>query len=444
MNYIQGNDRKQSFLFTDCLDTIIGPDNEVRFIDLFAESLNLAEFEFSLKSGTAEGRPPYNPKDLLKLYIYGYLNSIRSSRALEKECHRNIELMWLMKQLAPDHNTISNFRRDNEKAIRKVFRYTVKIASHFELIGGVLVAGDSTKLRAQNSKKRNFNEKKINQHLEYIDKKLEEYNEALADADEDNRQIIQQEIDKQKERKCQYNELQQQLESGGESQISTSDPESRLLKIRSNMTEVAYNIQTTVDAKHNIPIDYNVTNKADEGAMGEMLQRAAGILGNSHFTALYDKGYHTGAEIKAAIELGVNIMVAIPGINTHAPDRNYDLTSFIYNKQDDTYSCPQNQILTTKKVKDQEGAKTYRSPACLQCPVKQLCTNSKTGRSVTRNQFADYIEQCHGCEAYLQETAGNRGTSLRDDKTAMGLQLHYDKKDNEQGRFRCGFDVRCL
>ena len=154
MKYIIGHDRTQLVLIPDCLEYQISLDNEVRIIDIFVDSLKLSDYEFVTKNSN-EGRPAYNPKDLLKLYIYGYLNSIRSSRKLEKECHRNIEVMWLMKQLSPDHGTISSFRRDNEKAIRHVFKDTVKLAQHFELIGGALVAGDSTKLRAQNSKKNN-------------------------------------------------------------------------------------------------------------------------------------------------------------------------------------------------------------------------------------------------------------------------------------------------
>ena len=193
MQFIEGKNRAQSILFPQSLDQIIEQNNEVRVIDLFVESINLTDFHFAIKT-SKEGRPAYHPKDLLKLYVYGYLNHIRSSRQLEKECKRNIEVMWLMKELAPDHNTISNFRRDNEKSIRKVFRHTVSIAKHFDLIGGKLVAGDSTKLRAQNSKKNNFNEAKIERHLAYIDAKLEEYNKALAEADDDSKQIIEHEI----------------------------------------------------------------------------------------------------------------------------------------------------------------------------------------------------------------------------------------------------------
>jgi len=279
MKFIQGKNREQSILFPESLDQIIDPDNEVRIIDLFVESINISDFKFVVKT-TIEGRPAYHPKDLLKLFVYGYLNSIRSSRVLEKECKRNIEMMWLMKELAPDHNTISNFRRDNEKAIRKVFRYTVSIAKEFDLIGGKLIAGDSTKLRAQNSKKNNFNERKIERHLAYIDDKLNAYNTALAEADEDNKKIIEKEIKKQNERKDFYNDLTKQLEETGEVQISVSDPDSRQLITRNSITEVAYNVQTVVDAKHNIPIDYKVTNENDSKAMGAMLRRTKTILGS--------------------------------------------------------------------------------------------------------------------------------------------------------------------
>ena len=210
MQFIQGKNRTQSILFTESLDQIISPDNEVRMIDLFVESINLSDFKFIIKT-TKEGRPAYHPKDLLKLFVYGYINHIRSSRQLEKECKRNIELLWLMKELAPDHNTISNFRRDNEKAIRKVFRHTVSIAKHFDLIGGTLVAGDSTKLRAQNSKKNNFNEGKIERHLAYIDTKLDEYNKALAEADGDNKKAIEEGIKKHTDRKNDYENMSRQL-----------------------------------------------------------------------------------------------------------------------------------------------------------------------------------------------------------------------------------------
>jgi len=188
MKYIQGQNRSQTYLFPVTLDDAINEDNEVRLIDVFVNSLALESYGFQIDQGE-NGRPAYHPGDLLKLFIYGYMNKIRSSRRLEKESKRNIEVMWLLGSLQPDHNTISNFRRDNPRAIKKVFMETVKIANYFNLIGGALIAGDSTKFRAQNSKKNNFNQKKISRHLDYIENKLQEYNEALAQSDGDNKDI---------------------------------------------------------------------------------------------------------------------------------------------------------------------------------------------------------------------------------------------------------------
>ena len=399
MQYIQGKNREQSVLFPQSLDEIISADNEVRMIDLFAESINLADFKFVTKNAT-EGRPAYNPKDLLKLFVYGYLNAIRSSRVLEKECHRNVEVMWLMKQLSPDHNTISNFRRDNQKAIRQVFRHTVSIAAQFNLIGGKLIAGDSTKLRAQNSKKNNFNESKIEQHLVYIENKLNEYNKALEVADEDNKKIIETEINKQNNRKDFYNNLSNQLQQNGDTQISTTDPDSRQMITRNNITEVAYNVQTVVDEKHNLPIDYKVTNENDSKAMSAMLRRTKIILNTTDFTALYDKGYHTGSEIKKAVEMGVNIMVAIPGVASFAPDERYNFDQFIYNQQQDCYTCPQQQTLTTNGNWYQKSkqryiyfVKHYKTKSCATCPALALCTKNKKGRLLERSENQPYIEQ---------------------------------------------------
>jgi transposase len=269
LKFIQGHNRTQINLFPVSLDQSIDPDNEVRLIDLFVDSLSIKDYGFRMDF-VENGRPAYHPADLLKLFIYGYMNKIRTTRDLEKECHRNIEVMWLLKCLKPDHNTISNFRQGNQKAIKKVFRATVQIAKHFDLIGGKLIAGDSTKLRAQNSKKNNFNQPKIDRHIAYIDNKLEEYTRALAENDGDNRQKIEDEIKKQQDRKDNYKNPEKQLKESGEPQISISHPESRQIMVRNNITEVAYNVQTTVDSKNNIPIDYKVTNQNDSKASSDV------------------------------------------------------------------------------------------------------------------------------------------------------------------------------
>jgi len=324
------------------------------------------------------------------------MNKIRSSRRLEKECKRNIEVMWLLGSLHPDHNTISNFRRDNPKAIRKVFRETVKIANHFNLIGGKLIAGDSTKFRAQNSKKNNFNKKKIDRHLEYIENKLQEYYEALAESDGDNTEEIESEIEKQHQRAEGYREIENQLKKSGEPQASTSDPDSRQMIVRNNITEVAYNVQTTVDANNKLLIDYKVTNCNDSKVMGNMLQRAKSILRTNQFTALYDKGYHTGSEFKTAHDLNVNTLVAIPNLTVHAPDPAYNAENFTYIPEGDYYICPQNQHLMTTGKWHKAAAyrfKRYATKACKSCVVKKQCSKATYGKGIHRSEYHKYIEQ---------------------------------------------------
>jgi len=393
MKYIIGQNRGQTSLFPVSLDAAIESGNEVRLIDAFVDSLKLEELGFGMEY-VDNGRPAYHPGDLLKLYIYGYLNRIRSSRQLEKECYRNIEVMWLLKNLKPDHNTISNFRRDNPKAIKRVFRKTVEIAKYFELIGGKLLAGDSTKLRAQNSKKNNYNQKKIDRHLEYIQNKLDEYQKALAQSDGDERQQIEQEIAKHEQRKEEYKKLENQLSESGQVQISTSDPESRQMITRNNITEVAYNVQTTVDAKNNIPIDYKVTNENDSKAMGKMVLRTKTILGHTGFTSLYDKGYHTGSEFQTVADLGIEVMVAIPTVAANAPNHAYNVENFEYNSEGDFYICPQGKELHTTGTLHE--AKTYKfkrytTRDCMSCPVKSECTKAKYGKGIQRSEYQEYI-----------------------------------------------------
>lgn len=395
MEFIQGQPREQIQLFPTCLDDMVDPENSVRVIDLFVESLNLQKLDFN--TTLKEGRPPYNPADLLKLYIYGYMNRIRSSRQLEKECVRNIELIWLLKALRPDHNTIARFRKDNHKAIKKVFHQTVALARNFNLIGALLIAGDSTKLRAQNSKKNNYNPKKIQRHLDYIDTKLAQYNSELEQADEPfKKQEITKEITKHQHHKAKYKNIQKQLKESGDTQISTSDTESRHQITRGNITEVCYTLQTTVDNDHKLIVDYKVTNENDKKAMGTMLRRAKTILRTNQFTALYDKGYHTGSEFATAQELGIETLVAIPGVSSKAPHEDYDLCKFRYSESQDAYTCPQQHILTSNGnwyTTRNYQFKQYKTSACKTCPVRELCTSSKAnGRILQRSEHQQHIE----------------------------------------------------
>ncbi len=400
MKFIIGKDRSQIPLFVSSIDEVIDQANEVRLIDLFVSSISLSEFGFKTDF-TENGRPAYHPSDLLRLFIYGYLNRIRSSRQLEKECKRNLEVMWLMRGLVPDHNTISNFRKDNPKAIQKVFRATVQLAKHFDLIGGKLIAGDSTKMRAQNSKKNNFNQKKIERHIAYIEAKLEEYSGILAseDGDDTKKKDARDKIQKHLKQREKYEQIQEELNKGEEVQISTSDPDSRQLITRNTITEVAYNIQSSVDAKHNIPIDFKVTNENDSKAMGRMVRRAKTILKKSDFTALYDKGYHTGTEFDYAHKQGVEVIVAFPGVSAHAPDMAFDVEHFDYDKTLDQYTCPSGEKLTTNgrwynkaSGKTINRVKHYKTKACLKCQLFERCTKNKAGRLIERSEHMDLIE----------------------------------------------------
>ena len=397
--FIIGSDRSQIPLFASSMDQAIAQDNQVRLIDLFVDSLKLADFGFDF-TFVENGRPAYHPADLLKLFIYGYLNRMRSSRVLEKECVRNIELIWLMKSLVPDHNTIANFRKDNPKAIARVFRATVNLASHFELIGGSLLAGDSTKLRAQNSKKNNFNPAKIERHIAYIDNKLLEYNKVLAqeDGDELVKKEVAAKVRKHQSQKDKYLNYKEIIDTTGVTQISTSDPDSRQIMTRNNISEVAYNVQTVVDALHNIPIDFKVTNENDSKAMGGMLRRSKTILGHNNFIAIYDKGYHTGSEFAYADRLKINVLVAIPSVAAHAPDLAFDVEHFKYDLKTDSFTCPANQILTTngnwyakKNGKSVTQMKHYKTSACLSCELFKKCTKNARGRLIERSEHADLI-----------------------------------------------------
>jgi transposase len=409
MKFIQGQDRNQTNLFPVSLEQAIDPDNEVRLIDLFVNALPLKQYGFKVEY-VENGRPAYSPADLLKLFIYGYLNKVRSTRDLEKEARRNIEVMWLLSSLTPDHNTIFRFKDRNKNAIKKVFRATVQIAKNFDLIGGKLIAGDSTKLRAQNSKKNNFNQAKIDRQVAYIDNKLQEYYQVLEQAEQQDQssrdvETIREAIQVQQQRKQEYKNIENQIKESNQSQVSTSDPDSRLLMLRNNISEVAYNVQATVDADHNILIDYKETNENDAHAMGTMVRRATTILNTNQFTALYDKGYHNGVELQAVQNMGVTSLVAIPAppSTSQAPDPAYNMLEFTWDQQSYTYTCPKGQPLTTTghwhkkkragRINEVTRMQQFKTPACKGCPVKHLCTSNSRGRVIERSEYAPNVEQ---------------------------------------------------
>jgi transposase len=266
MGHIEGASRAQQRLFPEVLDDYIAGDNPVRFIDAFVESLDLPALGFRHGQPAATGRPAYRPGDLLKLYIYGYMNRSRSSRRLERETHRNVQLLWLLRKLHPDFKTIADFRKDNAKAFKQVFRTFVLLCKEWELFGQELVAIDGSKFKAVNNKRRNFTREKLNETLKAIDVKIEGYLHALDEADEAETDVqkptaeaLQERIQQLRERKGHYEGLREAMEVSGESQVSLTDPDSRALP-KSPKVDVGYNVQVAVDDKHKLLVIQEVTN----------------------------------------------------------------------------------------------------------------------------------------------------------------------------------------
>jgi len=268
LGFIEGVNRTQGIMFPESLDEYIGDDNPVRFIDAFVDSLDLQALGFERTVPNETGRPPYYPGDLLKLYIYGYLNHVRSSRRLEKEANRNVELMWLLGKLAPDFKTIADFRRDNRQAIRAVCREFTLYCRELGMFGGELVAIDGSKFKAVNSRHRDFTERRLKGTIRRLDEKIERYLGELDTNDEQEPESykptaeeLREKIEALKKRKREYEALQEQLEESGEKQISLTDPDARSMPRGGKRgTEVAYNVQMSVDAKHHLIVDHEVTN----------------------------------------------------------------------------------------------------------------------------------------------------------------------------------------
>ena len=341
--------------------------------------------------------------------MYGYLNGIRSSRRLEKECLRNIELQWLLEAICPNYHTIADFRKDNPKALKQLFKLFVSFLKDAELIAGETIAIDGTKSRAHNGKKSNFNQKKIDKHLAYIEEKTQQYLDQIEqnDTQENNTSItnIQAKIERLKTNKINYDLLAEKLKASGEPQISTTDQDARALLVQGVVVEVSYNIQAAVDNKHNLVVATHTINRNDLNALGTIALEAKENLGVATFTVLVDKGYHNGREIDQCKNHNITTIVAhpTPGRSKEsATQPEYLVAQFQYNKSEDTYTCPQGEILKTtgrwhKKSgrTEQSGYqfKKYRTPACKDCPVKHLCTARPAGREIDRSEYADAVEE---------------------------------------------------
>jgi transposase len=407
MQHISGTSRQQ--LQISSLEDKIASDNPIRFIEAFVEHISLEALGFTVQTIKSEGRPSFDTKLFLKIYLYGYLNGLRSSRKLEKECVRNIELQWLLEAICPNYHSISDFRKQNPAGLRKLFKLFVSFLKDADLIAGETIAIDGTKSRAHNSKKANFNQKKIDRHLAYIEEKTEEYLTQLAQNDLEDSSVkvtnIQEKIDRLKKNRLDYELLQKKLEESGSPQISTTDEDARALLVQGVVVEISYNIQAAVDNKHNLVVATHTINRNDLNALGAIALEAKENLGVDTFTALVDKGYHNGREIAQCIKHNITTIVAHPTPGTSkesVTQPDYLVAKFIYNKADDTYTCPQGATLKTtgrwhKKSgrTEQSGYqfKKYRTPSCKECPVKHLCTARPAGREIDRSEYASAVEE---------------------------------------------------
>lgn len=404
MKYQEGFDRTQASLFPQCIDELIEVDSEVRIIDLFVDSLPLKDLGFMEHKPIEEGRPMYHPRDLFKLYVYGYLNRIRTSRLLERECRRNVELIWLLRGLQPCFRTIAGFRSENPKLFRNTFRYFIKQLNEQNLIGKKVVAIDGSKFRAVNSKKNNYNLKKLNRQLEYIDNKVNQYVDELdrEDLSESKRTEIEEKIEKQKSNRRKYRKIRRQLASSAQEQISTTDSDARSMIVHGSVIEVAYNTQTIADDKHNLVIDYEVTNNNDRKALLPMARRAKKACGVDSISVLADKGYYNGEQIASCEKEQIKTYVAPQDVPRTGliPTADYFSEKFRYNKAKDTYTCPQGHVMKTtrhwyhkKYGKNFTRVKHYKTPQCRTCPVSHLCTRNPKGRVMERSEHAAAVER---------------------------------------------------
>lgn len=384
----------------DCIDV----ENPVRFIDAFVDKLDLFKLGFKINTLKAEGRPAFQGGLFLKIYLYGYLNGIRSTRKLERECARNLEMQWLCGRLKPNYHSIADFRKINPAALRNTFKLFVTFLREADLIGGELIAIDGTKSRAHNSKKNNYNQKKVDRHLKYIEDKTNEYLKELDRTDADEKYTekikgIQEKILRLKEKEIKYHNIAAQLEQTREPQISTTDPDARALLIHGQVVEVSYNTQAAVDEKHKLVVATHTINRNDRNAFYNVVKEVQENLNKKEFTALADKGYNNAREIDNALKAGVNTIVAqqeISNSNEKGTTPDYLVTKFTYNNQDDTYTCPAGQTLKStgtwhSKKRNEDfyyKFKKYRTPACKTCPVKHLCTARPEGREVERSEYA--------------------------------------------------------
>ena len=383
--FIQGQERAQATLLPECLDDYIGEDSTVRVVDVFVDQLDLGALGFEGADPAATGRPSYHPAVLLKIYIYGYLNRVQSSRRLEREAQRNVELMWLTGRLMPDFKTIADFRKDNGLAIRNVCRQFIVLCRKLDLFSEALVAIDGSKFKAVNNRDKNFTSAKMQRRMAQIEESIERYLVAMDTADRAEPEVarlkkerLQEKIVALKQRMQKLQKLDVQLQASPDKQLSLTDPDARSMKSRDGSV-VGYNVQTAVDAKHHLIVAHEVINEGvDRDQLAPMSERAQDATGVESLTAVADRGYFKGEQIKKCEEAGVVPMVPKTMTSNSLAEGRFDKQDFIYIAADDEYRCPAGQR-AIKRFTTVEAGMTldvYWSSACTHCPIKAQCTTS--------------------------------------------------------------------
>ena len=365
--FIEGFDRSQTTLLPDCVDDYVGEDNPVRAIDAFVDMLDLASLGFDV-APEATGRPGYHPSTMLKLYLYGYFNQVQSSRRLERECGRNLELIWLMGRLKPDFKTIADFRRDNGPAIRQVCRQFVALCRDIDLLDASVVAIDGSKFKAVNAKAKSYTREKIERRFGETDAAITRYLGELDRADEVHRKTgmlppdarlarVVKKLAHFRKEESTLKAMEQRMDSTGETQVSLTDPDCRAMATTSKQPRVVgYNVQTVVETKHHLIVAHEVTNHGyDRDALSMMAHKAQAVMASETIEAIADKGYYKGEEIVACEQDGIAVIVSKPHTSNASAVGRFDKADFIYHPDKDAYLCPAGEWLSYHYTNEEAG-----------------------------------------------------------------------------------------
>jgi transposase len=437
MAHIPGHDRSQLLLLPEAVDDYVAADNPVRFIEAFIDGLDLAALGFIGTVPKATGRPGYAPADLLKLYIYGYLNRTRSSRRLEAETHRNIEVIWLLRHLKPDFKTIADFRRINCKVFRPVFRQFVLLCRELNLFGKELLAVDGTRIKAVNNKDRNFTRASLTEFIRLADAKLDDYLKRLdhADAAETSTsgsrvENLAEKIAAVRGRRERCQEMLAELDRTGESQISLTDPDSRAMAAHTRVA-VGYNAQIAVDTKHKLIVEQQVTNQVlDMGLLTETAEPAKEILGVETIDVVADKGYFKIEDIEACEKAGMAPYVPRPQRGPSVRKGLFRKDEFKYDPETDSFTCPAGQRLTpysSSALRQLKKINYANRKACRDCPLRARCTDNQF-RTVSRLENEAVLDR-------MQERLAKRPEVLNQRRETVEHPFGSIKQWMNQGAF---------